>query len=203
MTWDPSYFGDSSALVQVQADFTPSSGEDPTPLDDAGFISNSLRAGTGSYSWAISSSILNSSTSDAGGINAQLYFVVSTGDGGSENRTLGPLVRVVPISSSDTGSGSGPNLVAIIVPVVVGALVLMAIAAFFIMKRRKPEWKVGSMFSLGKTPGYGSRKSRSERAVGMEMSGNAVQVGDVGVSKPQEGRNVFREEIRRQEEARS
>lgn len=206
VTWDASYFGDSSTLVQIQADFNPSSGEDPTPLDDSGFTSNSLRAGTGSYSWTISESLLNSTTADAAGVDAQLYIVVTTADGGTENRTVGPLFRVVPGNSTGNadgeGDGNGPNLVAIIVPIAIGVLVLLAVVAFLFMKRRNPDWRLASMFGRGKGDGYGSRKSRTERAAGSATGANGVQMGDLGISAPQGGRNVFREEIRRQEEAR-
>lgn len=200
VTWDPSFFANGSVLVQIQADFSPLSGGDPTPLDDDGFTSNSLRAGTGSYSWAISSSVLNSTS--ASGVNAQLYIVGAAADGETTQRTLGPLVRVVPASSSSDGSSGsrGPNLVAIIVPVVVGVLLLMAIAAFLIKKRRDPGWKLRSVFGMGSNDGYGSRKSRVERSMGAGSSG--LQMGDVEISKPQDGRNVFREEMHRQQASR-
>jgi LPXTG-motif cell wall-anchored protein len=94
-------------------------------------------------------------------------------------------------------------LAAIIVPVVVGVLLLMAIAGFLFMKRRNPGWKLGSMFGMGKGDGYGSRKSRGERAVGTGNTGlGGMQMGDLGISRPQDGRNVFREEIKRQEGSR-
>ncbi|KAI4599974.1 hypothetical protein KJ359_001075 [Pestalotiopsis sp. 9143b] len=200
VTWDPSFFANGSILVQIQADFSPSSGSDPTPLDDDGFTSNSLRAGTGSYSWAISSSVLNSTS--AAGVNAQLYIVGAAADGETTQRTLGPLVRVVPASSSsaDSSGSGGPNLVAIIVPVVVGVLLLMAIAAFLIKKRRDPGWKLRSMFGVGNSDAYGSRKSRVERSMG--AGSNGLQMGDVEISKPQDGRNVFREEMQRQQASR-
>ncbi|KAK6062589.1 hypothetical protein SCUP515_13222 [Seiridium cupressi] len=192
--WDSSFFTDASTLIQIQADFSPSSGEDATPLADDGFTSNSLRATTTSYEWTVSSSILNST--DSNGVNAQLYIVVATSDGGSENRTLGPLVRVLPAgSTSSESSAAGPNLVAIIVPVVVGVLLLMAIAGFLLMKRRNPDWTLRGMVGMGKRNGYGSR---SERAVGAGGAGaGGVQMGDMGISRPQDGRNVFREEIKR------
>ncbi|KAH6654798.1 hypothetical protein BKA67DRAFT_659070 [Truncatella angustata] len=204
--WDPSFFGNASTLVQIQADFGPAAGDDPTPLADVGFTSNSLRAATGSYQWVVSDSILNSTAADAGGISAQLYIVAAAADGGVENRTLGPLVRVLPTESGggESGSGSaGPNLVAIIVPVVLGVLLLMAVVGYLFMKRRNPGWKLRSVFGIGKGIGYGSRKSRAERAIDTGgVAGNGVQMGDLGISGPTSGRNVFREEMRRQEEAR-
>ncbi|KAF3006236.1 hypothetical protein E8E14_003862 [Neopestalotiopsis sp. 37M] len=200
VTWDPSFFTNSSVLVQIQADFSPSSGSDPTPQDDDGFTSNSLRAGTGSYSWDISSSVLNSTS--ATGVDAQLYIVAAATDGENTQRTLGPLVRVVPASSTgdDSNVTSGPNLAAIIVPVVVGVLLLIAIAGFLLKKRRDPGWKLSNIFGMGSREGYGSRKSRIERSMGAGAGG--LQMGNVESSRPQDGRNVFREEMQRQQAAR-
>ncbi|ETS76787.1 hypothetical protein PFICI_12174 [Pestalotiopsis fici W106-1] len=200
VTWDPSFFANNSVLVQIQANFSPSSGSDPTPQDDDGFTSNSLRAGTGSYSWDISSSVLNSTSEN--GVDAQLYIVTAAADGETMQRTLGPLVRVVPAASSEDNfsASGGPNLAAIIVPVVVGVLLLMAIAGFLFKKRRNPDWKLRDMFGVGSKDGYGSRKSRAERSLGAGAVG--VQMGDMEVSRPQDGRNVFREEMQRQQAAR-
>ncbi|KAI0128354.1 hypothetical protein BJ170DRAFT_324569 [Xylariales sp. AK1849] len=199
VSWDTSYFGDASALIQIQADFSSSSGD--VDQGDAGFTSNSLRAGTGTYGWDVSSSILNNSTK---AVDAQLYIVMTASDGTSENRTKGPLVQVVPTGLSDDGSSDSPNLVAIIVPTVLGVLVLMAIGFYLVMKRRNPGWKLRQMVGMGKSDGYGSRKSRAERSAGTmgAGTGTGVQMADMSISKPEDGRNVFREEMRRQDETK-
>ncbi|KAI1841244.1 hypothetical protein JX265_010144 [Neoarthrinium moseri] len=190
VSWDPDFFGDPSTLVQIQADFSPSSGEGKSTGENA-FSSNALRAATGSYGWDIRQSVLGNGTDS---VNAQLYIAVVSTDGSTQNRTTGPLIKVVSPTAPSSDSNGGVNIVAIIVPVVVGVLILAAIGGYLCAKRRDPGWSLKGMFGLGKT--------RTPKSALPVAGTREVQMTDMSMGKPQDGRNVFREEIRRQEEAR-
>jgi hypothetical protein len=153
-----------------------------------------LRAGTGSYGWDVAQSVL---ANNATVMNAQLYIVVTSTDTDTENRTKGPLVQVVAVGASVPSVGD-VNVVAIVVPTVLGVLSLMFLVWYLWMRRRNPGWTFRSVLGMSRNEGYGTRKSKAQRtgpAGGVGSQG--VRMGDMDM-RPGVGRNVFREEIRRQ-----
>ncbi|KAL2752001.1 hypothetical protein ACRALDRAFT_2055494 [Sodiomyces alcalophilus JCM 7366] len=125
------------------------------------------------------------------------------------NRT-GPVVTIypprdeIPEESDDSGSGGGgsggPNILAIVLPIVFVVLaVLGAIVAFFLIRRRRRNAATSGMAAkrvssaLGGSYGPGAEAGR-KNDVDIELSPTSPPVPP--------GRNVFQEEVARQERER-
>lgn len=132
----------------------------------------------------------------------------------------GPTVVVAsgtaPAPGSSAGSGKrGPSVVAVAVPVVVAVVVLLLVGLCFWSWRR--HGTVPLIGALGKarrrSSGYGVRQSHSER-IGGRAAGGGVDIGNdkAGIQLTDRDswsptgmgntRNVFREEVQRQERER-
>ena len=192
VTWDASYFNSSVNTIFVQAEFGLTI-DDDTVNGFEGFTSEALDPASGSYSWTILESYLEGNER----VEAKLYLATnSDAQTKDETRFPGPAVGIGPATAP-----SGPNKAAIAVPVVFGVIALAFIAVYLYKRRRNPDFKLRHMFTGSKGNGYGVGQSRANR-MGTDVT--SVRMDAMGPdTRPVPGSgNVFREEMRRQEQAR-
>ncbi|KAK2041420.1 hypothetical protein LZ31DRAFT_625701 [Colletotrichum somersetense] len=211
VTWDASLFPNPKTMIQVQGDFGVTDKIEP----GHGFTSLQLPASQGHFAWAAAGYDMAPEES----LEVTLFLAVAGGNGTITDRHRGPRVRVVNRSRKghgdrDRGDGNrdrdrrrGPNVLAIVLPLVLGGLALSGIGWFVWWYGRRR----GMFGSRGR--GYGIGQSRSQRAVDAKLGlgGGAFSSppdrGAVEMMPPQaktpalssEGNNVFRNELDRQE----
>jgi hypothetical protein len=224
VTWSPSYFSNTTTSVQIQAAFHDGSHE--------GFTSPRLQASQGFYVWDIPSTFLTSRDPPLTSLNVSLTLAYFRDLYGNDLEPVpGPTVIVTSTpfeDGSSSGSDNKPNVVAIAVPVIV-IVVFLAIAGLCVWSWRR-HGAVPVLGALrrrstgGGGQGYAIRQSRSQRvggagaavpdpaaAVGEDkQAGVGIQLTDRDSWSPSTSpsgpggaqRNVFREELRRQERER-
>ncbi|KAK1977740.1 hypothetical protein LZ30DRAFT_691925 [Colletotrichum cereale] len=198
VTWDTALFPSPKTMIQVQGDF----GVTDTIEPGHGFTSLLLPASQGHFAWAAAG--YDMAPDEA--LEVRLFLAVTANNGTITGRHGGPRVRVVNNSHKDSGRlrrRRGPNVLAIVLPLVFGGLALAGIAWFVWWYGRRR----GMFGSRGR--GYGIGKSRGQRAVDAKIG-----LGDGAFSSPDRGvemmpppprpprlsgGNVFRNELDRQE----
>ncbi|OIW25389.1 hypothetical protein CONLIGDRAFT_718233 [Coniochaeta ligniaria NRRL 30616] len=222
VTWSDTYFSNTSTSVQIQGTYHDGSGE--------GFTSPRMLASRGFFIWTIDSDFLSSRDNTPSSVNVTLtlaYFQDLYGNDVEE--VPGPTVIVTSTGFEDDKGSSNdhkPNVVAIAVPIII-IIVFLALAGLCIWTWRR-HGTVPVLGALkrrsvgGGGQGYGIRQSRSQRVGAVDPA--AVVVGSdkkagVGVELTDRdswspstspsgpggqgaGRNVFREEMQRQERER-
>ncbi|KAK2017644.1 hypothetical protein LZ32DRAFT_600427 [Colletotrichum eremochloae] len=187
-------------MIQVQGDY----GVTDTIEPGHGFTSLLLPASQGHFAWAAAG--YDMAPDEA--LEVRLFLAVTANNGSITGRHAGPRVRVVNRSRKDpVGGGNGrrrgPNVLAIVLPLVLGGLALGGIGWFVWWYGRRR----GMFSSRGR--GYGIGQSRGQRAVDAKLG-----LGDGAFSSPDRGvemmpppprppripeGNVFRNELNRQE----
>jgi hypothetical protein len=219
VTWSDGYFSNTSTSVQIQGTYHDESGE--------GFTSPRMLASQGFYIWNIDSNFLTNRNTPLSSVNVSLalaYFEDLYGNLVSEIQ--GPTVIVTSTPFQDPNGNTNdnkPNVVAIAVPIVV-IIVFLALAGLCVWSWRR-HGTVPVLGALkrrstgGGGQGYGVRQSRSQRvgadpavvgsdkkaAVGVELTDRDSWSPSTSPSGPGgqgTGRNVFREELQRQERER-
>ncbi|KAK3315867.1 hypothetical protein B0H66DRAFT_604176 [Apodospora peruviana] len=213
VTWNPQWFQPIDTIVLLQTKYVDQSGDGTISLVG-------IPASHGFFTWSIPSDMLETE----GGVSAlnvslALAYQVESEEGTSNWETqVGPTVII-----TEKGIGPDPNdgrthVVAIVVPVVI-VLVLVALGGFCFWSWRRH----GSLPIVGKMmnrrggggAGYGIRQSQAQRVPGggglaggymgggmgtdKPAPGVGIQLTDRNSWSPTSGRNVFREEIRRQQ----
>ncbi|CAJ2504426.1 Uu.00g118200.m01.CDS01 [Anthostomella pinea] len=177
--------GDLAPFCQLTNGSKPNSGSTYKKEGQDGFAVPDLRAGDGKYSWQIL---------DTYRANGQDTLALVDTASGNETLTPGPHVQLVRAKSS------GPDVLAIVLPVLFRVLVLGLVGAYLFKRRRNPEFTLRGMLPGGRAgagAGYGAKQSIRER---MAAAGGAtVQMGPVDYSRPRDGQNVSRDELRRQQ----
>lgn len=179
MTWDPDFFNSTDLIIQVGVDLEPVQGDADPGME--GFKSGNIPAGTGKYDLAVTNLFIE----DNQAMKAS-FFIFSSSEDGTTTRIDGPDVQLNPSS----GSGSKTiNPAAIIVPIVTFLLVAGLVGFWFWRRRQRAH----------------------ARTVGGEVQVRMGNWGDdnyssVGIPPPPPpsvpaGRNVFREEVQRQQYA--
>ncbi|KXX82745.1 hypothetical protein MMYC01_200837 [Madurella mycetomatis] len=213
ITWSPMYFSPSSALITFQTIY---------PDTNDGFQSDPFPAARGFYAWSIPADFLATRPGSPEVLNVSFQLAqddASTPDVDNDvNIYPGPLVYVTSSdegmapASGESGSG-GPNAAAIAVPVVVVVALLLVGGACYASWRRRGTVPVLAALKRRSTggAGYGARQSRSERMGAAAVRADNKSETDVGVELTDRdswsptartatgGRNVFREEVERQE----
>ncbi|KAK3898164.1 hypothetical protein C8A05DRAFT_38254 [Staphylotrichum tortipilum] len=215
ITWSPSYFT-SQTLLTLQILYSSTS---------TGFTSPPLPASQGFYPWPIPPDFLSSRGNPAS-YNVSFLLAWSDDDTPEENDLFsrrGPAVFITPNSAphEEKKSSGGVNVVGIAVPVVVvGVLALLAGMCFLTYRRTGAVPLAGAFNHRSSSAGYGVGQSRGER-VGADAGGwprdnkseTNVNAGGVELTDRDSwgvaaggggggGRNVFREEVERQERLR-
>ncbi|KAK3934995.1 hypothetical protein QBC46DRAFT_367859 [Diplogelasinospora grovesii] len=211
ITWSPSYFASPNTTIQWQSIF--STGE--------GVASDSMPASTGFYAWSIRSDFLT--TRNTTSLNLTMQLAYQDPETSSPNDWIpltGPTVFITtPPAGMGASGGASPNVIAIAVPVVVGVVVLLLAGVCVWSYRKNGRVPIVGGGLKRRSTGYGERQSRSERVAAAAAAAatdkkSAVGVGGVELTdrdswgtpqqaqqgKGQGGGNVFREELRRQEQ---
>ena len=193
MTWDPTIFANENQTLQVQGEYA----------DGEGFASSDMAASAGFYAWSIDRDLLSTQNTEALVVSLRLAYFDSNEDSENSVRTLdyGPNITISGVADVSSGGGH-PNTVAIAVPVVIGLVAILFAGLCFWSWRRH-----GHVLCFGqrKSQGYGERQSRSQRTEAASADptdkSRGIQLTDRESWSPTQGRNVFREEIQRQEQA--
>lgn len=222
VTWSDTYFSNASTAVEVQGTYHDGSG--------AGFTSPRVAAGTGFYAWTIDGTLLDSPRDGGDRPASSLRVSLALASfqdlyGGALAAVPGPTVLVVASTAAqEAGSGAAarPNAAAIAVPVV-ALVVVLPLAALAVRSWRRRRGDAGPVLGApGGRHGYGVRQNRARRAaaggeivvgrgpVDDKKAGGvagAVELTDrdswsPATSPAGDGRNVFREEVERQERER-
>ncbi|KAK3381082.1 hypothetical protein B0H63DRAFT_196166 [Podospora didyma] len=248
VTWNPSFFGENqSEMVTLNVEYVEVA--DSSSYKGKGFKLSQVPASRGFYAWTIDSTFLPSDRSVIGVNLTLLRPDTTTVDNPDDFQEVPGVTVLVSNNGEETlkkspawmGAGSGPNVVAIVVPVVI-ALVVLLFAGFCFWSWRRHGTvplvgAVGGKLARRRSSGYGVRKSRSERmgepATPTRGGAGAIDVkltdrdswsptspsqahaygggGDArgpyssnASSAPAagQGRNIFREELQRQERQR-
>ncbi len=203
-------------MIQIQGDYD----------NGTGFASPEMPVSEGFWTWTVDPNLLSGQGQLV--VNVTLYmsfFEPVDGDGVLiEMRQAGPTVYVTSPNASQAPSGSsGVSAVVIAVPIVVGLLVL-ATAVLVLLRYRRASGRPLRIFGTGPKPGsssYGDRNARPEQvdpnfatrfAKGDKPSPD-IQLTDrdswspttlnaayTGGNERDQGRNIFRDELRRQEQ---
>ncbi|KAL1840422.1 hypothetical protein VTJ49DRAFT_496 [Mycothermus thermophilus] len=238
VTWSGSYFQPPTLELTLHVHYsslTPS--EDP--LGHIGHVSEPFPASQGFYAWTIPDDFL--SQQDRGNPNRMnVTFVLAYADASTpaesdQSTRVGPSVFVVAkdrkhvISNNpddddddddDSGSGGGgggTNILAIVLPLSIIAVLLVLFGFCYTRYRRTGTIPLvgGAVTNLRRRStggGYGVRQSRAERTGNVAAGAGAVtpdhksetgvdggiQLTDRESWSPRSGRNVFREEVERQ-----
>ena len=169
--------------------------------DGEGFASADIAASAGFYAWTIDRDFLSTHNTDALLVSLRLAYFESEQDetDGNMQLKIGPNITVSGVAKSS--GGSSPNTAAIAVPVILVVLIILG-AGFCIWSWRRHGHVLG--FGKKKSQGYGERQSRSQRTGTINTTdatdkSRGIQLTDRESWSPTQGRNVFREEIQRQE----
>jgi len=206
VTWSPAHFSDGNAKVYVQAIYE----------NGNGVISGALGpASKGFWAWEVDKDFLKQYNRDSMSVTFSLMQDDTSTE--QENDVLpieGPTVYVMYPPPLVPVKGNGPSVIAIAVPGAVGVVVLLLAGLSFWSWRRHGTVPLAG--ALGKvrrrSSGYGVRKSASER-VGRGVGASSdktrpninIQLTDRDSWSPTgtgNNRNVFREEMQRQERQR-
>ncbi|KAK4201167.1 hypothetical protein QBC40DRAFT_348030 [Triangularia verruculosa] len=220
ITWSPSYFSPQSTPLTLHIFFSSSSSS-PNSQQKAGINLTPLPipASTGFYAWTIP---LNFPVSSPISFALQ-HNDTTTADVTNDIITVsGPTVNVVSSDPAEeapsTSVQNGTNILAIVLPIVIAA-VLLGLAAFcFLSYRRKGKIPVVGGFlakrrsGRGGYTGQGARRVQDVQGDGGRVTGDHKSETNVGVeltdrdswsptspNSAKGGRNVFREEVERQE----
>ena len=180
--------------------------------DGGGVTLASVPASRGFFAWHIDSAILTNRKVSM--LNASLFLLYDEHSGNINGKLAEPkgghavLITSTPLAVS---GGSGVSALAIALPVVIG-VVALGLLGFCVWSWRR-HGRVPLLGGLGAKrrsrsgQGYGVRQSHSQRTGGGAASGK--KGGGVGIqltpteswspTSPSHGRNVFREEVERQE----
>ncbi|KAM7208372.1 Protein of unknown function (DUF4448) domain containing protein [Naviculisporaceae sp. PSN 640] len=222
ITWTTSYFAPPNISIALQAQYNPSG---------TGFTTLFFPASVGFFAWEIPEDFLTSSSgATLSSLNVTLSLVyedTETANPEDLKSLPGPEILIAPELDErhdDDDGGDKSYTAAIAVPIIV-VILLVGFGGFCLFKRkRQGAWPViGGVIGRRKSAsgggggGYGERQSRSQRVGsggviggGTPFDGSSdkqgIQLTDrdswspTAASAP--GRNVFREEIRRQESQR-
>lgn len=193
VTWDPNYFLSPNTELRFQADITPDMDSD-NAIGQEAFTSELLTAGMGSYVWTVGVNLLNG---DGDNTTPATLFLspLNATNNIDANRIMGPVVELVLRNSTNMTT----RALAIALPIVFGILILSILGGFIWYRRRHPNSKLCSLFTIQRK-GYVERKSRIQRLppdAKIMSNESSVELRQSGVGG---GRNVFREELRRQEQ---
>ncbi|KAK4677499.1 hypothetical protein QC764_404840 [Podospora pseudoanserina] len=199
ITWSPSYFSPQSTPLTLHASTSPPSPSPPRSASTPGPSPNFPT--TSPISFALQHN--DTTTEEANDI-----VTVS-----------GPTVNVFSSDPnpepSASGDGNGTNHLAIVLPIVIIAI-LIGLAGFcFLFRRRKGRWPVIGERARSSGSGYtgqGGRRVQEDQVGGGVVTGDNKSETNIGVeltdrdswsptspNSPSRGRNVFREEVERQE----
>ncbi|KAK0715104.1 hypothetical protein B0H67DRAFT_644892 [Lasiosphaeris hirsuta] len=226
VTWDPNYFNSTEVpMVRVQADFGVAPSANLLGGAD-GFTSELINVSTGRFTWNILADYLAAGFAST---PARIFLEEPslTNETTRGLRTVGPRVELVsstgrplrdppppppPAGSVDNGPvGVGANPIAIVLPVVFGVLTLVLLGGCVWFRRRHPDFGRGWFtFRRGGRwrggAGYGVGRSKSQRVRGQDIKVintdiNGLRMNAMAMNGDRD-RNIFREEMRRQERFR-
>jgi hypothetical protein len=182
----------------------------------------------GFFAWSITTDFLEVHAQNRSAMNVTLFMAIiddtdsnSTNDSPVQTRVNGPSVVIVYPSAapapSTGGGGGGPNAVSIAVPIIVVLVVLgLAAVGFWLWrKHRAARGGYGVRRSQSERVSWGSTGARGGLSKEQEANGVGIQLTDrdswgttsvvspgqarMGDGREAVGKNVFREELRRQE----
>ncbi|KAK4211525.1 hypothetical protein QBC37DRAFT_426815 [Rhypophila decipiens] len=227
VTWSPSYFAPPNISIAFQAQYFPAD----TGGYITDFTTNYFSASVGFYAWTIPIDFLTSSSNhniSSQNISLSLVYEDTETTNPNDIKVLpGPNILVMLESQVPNHAPKGPDksyAAAIAVPIIV-VILLIALGGFCFFKYKKTGLFPVPAFSRkrnstggGGGAGYGERQSRAQRvgsgSFGATNDKQGAQANTVGIqltdrdswspttaASAPSGRNVFREEIQRQEAA--
>lgn len=192
MTWDPEYFADASTLVYIQIHYP----------DNTGFTALRVSLAKTGYSvWTVDEEVLTQRNRDGSDLVASLMLLSVDPNGNRVEYTYGPNVTIsnlAPSYAALPGSSTQDTRRAwkIAVPVtVVVVLLALGVFALWSWSRRRRVCGLGlrgrtrDQKKASPTPNHGWPESKSHE----------VELTVCESWGHPQGKNVFREEVRRQE----
>jgi hypothetical protein len=229
VTWSPSYFQPPSLQVSLSALYTPSGSNFSTKT---GFTTPLFRADTGFYAWSIPPDFFTLHHPDLpSNVPLNVTFLLTyedttTSDISTDHHVrVGPSVWLLPVPDTAVPKKSGVNPLVIALPLsivvvtmlglgmcllcyrrngtvpIIGAVIRSYTGGGYGVKQSRAErtgetWQQQGLWMASGTGGKDEEKNKSETSAGVELT----ERESWGSSKKE--RNVFREEIARQERER-
>ncbi|KAK3353318.1 hypothetical protein B0T25DRAFT_607531 [Lasiosphaeria hispida] len=192
ITWDPAFFNSTEVpMVRVQADFGFAPAANLLGGAD-GFTSELINVSAGRFTWNILNDYL------AAGFAATSARIFLEEPSLTNETTRGPV-------------GVGANPIAIVLPVVFGVLTLLLLGGCVWFRRKHPDfgrgwftfrrggrWRGGGGYGVGRSKGQRLR-GQDIKVINTDMNGLRMNAMAMNADRD---RNIFREEMRRQERAR-
>ncbi|KAF9874180.1 hypothetical protein CkaCkLH20_08163 [Colletotrichum karsti] len=191
ITWDTTFFEDPSTPIGIVGyDVSNTGSMDAAPA----FSVTNIRGGVGWAPWTPRVGDLEEKNSN----NMTLILMYNDPITDEQKNVTGPVFTIRPAIDLDGSSSSSPNLVAILLPVILISMAIVAVMLWLCYRRRRRHAAAAAAAAAKYHETVsGPPKHRNPK-------GNANILLEPTSPPPQSpGRNVFQEEVRRQERERA
>lgn len=192
VTWDTSFFADPTTPIGIVGyDISNTGNMDAAPA----FSVTNIRGGDGWVYWTPSFNDLEGKDSNS----MTLILMYSDPITEEQMNVTGPVFTIRPSLDADANSNSSPNLLAILLPVILITLAIVAVMLWLYYRRRRRHAAAAAAAAAKyhetvAGPPKTRRTSRKTQAdIGLEPTSPPASPGTT---------NVFQEEVRRQEKER-
>ncbi|OHW97484.1 hypothetical protein CSPAE12_03819 [Colletotrichum incanum] len=190
ITWDTTFFADPATPIVIVGFDVDNGITDTAPA----FSVTNLSGGDGWVPWTPRVNDLEERDSN----NMTIILIYSDPDTGAEMNKTGPVFTLRAALDTDP-STSRPNLLAILLPVIFISLAIAAVMLWLYIRRRKRHAaavaaaeRQNAAYATGQTRGMHGQKGSAD-----------IQLGPTSPPPGESpGRNVFQDEVRRQERER-
>ncbi|TDZ17138.1 hypothetical protein Cob_v009925 [Colletotrichum orbiculare MAFF 240422] len=188
ITWDTSFFQDPDTPIGIVGyDVSNTGSMDAAPA----FSVTNIRGGTGWAYWTPNSRDLEEKSSN----NMTLIMMYNDPLTDEQKNVTGPVFTIVP-PLDDPDSGSSPNLLAILLPVILITLAIVAVMLWLYYRRRRRHATAAAAAAAKYNATVAGPKVRTDR-MSVRKSAAGIRLEPTSPppeSPPPPGRNVFQEE---------
>ncbi|GJC91293.1 hypothetical protein CH63R_01655 [Colletotrichum higginsianum IMI 349063] len=198
ITWDTTFFADPATPVVIIGFDVDNGVTDSAPA----FSVTNLVGGDGWVPWTPRVRDLEDRDSN----NMTIILVYSDPETGEEMNKTGPVFTVRATVDTDPSS-SRPNLLAIVLPVILISLAIAAVMLWLYIRRRRRHAAAAAAAlerqSVPYTPTKGQAQAQARDMTHAHKGSADIQPGPTSPSLDESpGRNVFQDEVRRQDRER-
>ncbi|KAF6823267.1 hypothetical protein CMUS01_10770 [Colletotrichum musicola] len=192
ITWDTSFFADPTTPIGIVGyDISNTGNMDAAPA----FSVTNIRGGDGWVYWTPSFNDLEGKDSNS----MTLILMYSDPITEEQKNVTGPVFTIVPSLDANANSNSSPNLLAILLPVILITLAIVAVMLWLYYRRRRRHAAAASAAAAkyhetvaGPPPKTRGSSRKTQADIGLGPTSPPASPGT----------NVFQEEVRRQEKER-
>ncbi|KAF4841378.1 hypothetical protein CGCSCA4_v009566 [Colletotrichum siamense] len=191
ITWDTTFFEDPNTPIGIVGyDVSNTGNMDAAPA----FSVTNIRGGDGWAYWTPRVGDLEEKDSN----NMTLILMYNDPITDEQQNVTGPVFTIRPALDIDGSSSSSPNLVAIILPVILITLAIVGVMLWLCFRRRRRHAAAAAAAAAK----YHETVAGPPKSRGLKNDAN-IQLEPTSPPPHSPGRNVFQEEVRRQERERT